>query len=134
MLEFSAMKKTIISTAKAPAPVGPYQQAVCANGLVFTAGQLPIDPKTGNLLTGPIEEQTRQVLENLKAIVEAAGSSLDQIVKTTVFLSDMNNFPKMNTVYAEYFKAETAPARSTVQVARLPKDAAVEIEAIATLC
>lgn len=127
------MQKRIISTDKAPAPVGPYQQAVCANQLVFTAGQIPIDPKTGTLLTGSIEEQTRQVLENLKAILEAAGTTLDQVVKTTVFLRDMNDFPKMNAVYAEYFQTAVAPARSTVQVARLPKDVAVEIEAIATL-
>lgn len=127
------MQKVIISTDKAPAPVGPYQQAVCANHLIFTAGQIPIDPKTGNLLTGPIGEQTRQVLENLKTILEAGGSSLDRVVKTTVFLKDMNDFPKMNAVYAEYFRAEIAPARSTVQVARLPKDVAVEIEAIATI-
>ena len=127
------MQKRIITTDKAPAPVGPYQQAVSTGQLVFTAGQIPIDPKTGALTTGPVEEQTRQVLENLKAILEAAGSSLDQVVKTTVFLRDMHDFPKMNAVYAEYFRAEIAPARSTVQVARLPKDVAVEIDAIASI-
>lgn len=127
------MQKQIITTQLAPAPVGPYQQAVRMGQLVFTAGQLPIDPKTGALVTGPIGAQTRQVLENLKAILEAAGSTLDQVVKTTVFLRDMNDFPEMNAVYALYFKEAIAPARSTVQVARLPKDAAIEIEAIATL-
>ena len=127
------MQKRIISSVKAPAPVGPYQQAVCTGHLVFTAGQIPIDPKTGALVTGSIEEQTRQVIENLKAILEEAGTTLDQVVKTTVFLKDMNDFPKMNAVYAEFFRAEIAPARSTVQVARLPKDVAVEIEAIASL-
>jgi 2-iminobutanoate/2-iminopropanoate deaminase len=127
------MQKQIITTQLAPAPVGPYQQAVRTGQLVFTAGQLPIDPKTGALVTGPIGAQTRQVLENLKAILEAAGSTLDQVVKTTVFLRDMNDFPEMNAVYALYFKEAIAPARSTVQVARLPKDAAIEIEAIATL-
>jgi len=127
------MNKKIITTAKAPAPVGPYQQAVCANQLVFTAGQIPIDPTTGLVITGSIEEQTRQVISNLKAILEAAGTTLDHVVKTTVFLRDMNDFPKMNAIYAEYFRADIAPARSTVQVTRLPKDVAVEIEAIATL-
>jgi 2-iminobutanoate/2-iminopropanoate deaminase len=127
------MQKQIITTQLAPAPVGPYQQAVRTGQLVFTAGQLPIDPKTGALVTGPIGAQTRQVLENLKAILEATGSTLDQVVKTTVFLRDMNDFPEMNAVYALYFKEAIAPARSTVQVARLPKDAAIEIEAIATL-
>jgi 2-iminobutanoate/2-iminopropanoate deaminase len=127
------MKKQIIHTAKAPAPVGPYQQAVRMGQFVFTAGQIPIDPHTGATITGSIESQTRQVIENLKAILEAAGSSLEQTVKTTIFLRDMNDFAKMNAVYADYFKADTAPARSTVQVARLPKDVAIEIEAIAVL-
>jgi len=125
------MIKTIITTNKAPAPVGPYNQAVRSGGFVFTAGQIPIDPKTGSLITGSIEEQTRCVIENLKALVDAAGSSLDRVVKTTVFLRDMNDFPRMNAIYADYFPAASAPARSTVQVARLPKDVAVEIEAVA---
>jgi len=126
------MQKQIITTAKAPAPVGPYQQAIVTGQLVFTSGQIPIDPKTGALVTGSIEDQTRQVIENLKAILEAAGSSLAQVVKTTVFLQDMNDFSKMNAVYAEYFKGDIAPARSAVQVARLPKEVSVEIEAIAS--
>jgi 2-iminobutanoate/2-iminopropanoate deaminase len=125
------MKKQIISTPNAPAPVGPYQQAVRTGNLVFTAGQIPLDPRTQSLVTGPVEDQTRCVLENLKAILEAAGTSLDRVVKTTVFLRDMNDFQAMNTVYATYFRTDIAPARSTVQVARLPKDVAVEIEAIA---
>ena len=125
------MKRQIITTNRAPAPVGPYQQAVRTGNLVFTAGQIPINPETNEVLTGSVEEQTRQVLENLKALLEAAGTSLDRAVKTTVFLRDMNDFPKMNSVYATDFTAATAPARSTIQVARLPRDVAVEIEAIA---
>lgn len=125
------MKKDIISTPGAPTPVGPYQQAVRIGNLVFTAGQIPLDPRTNQVVGLRIEDQTQRVLENLKAILEAAGSSLDRVVKTTVYLRDMNDFPAMNGVYAGYFQAGTAPARSTVQVARLPKDVAVEIEAIA---
>ena len=125
------MKKQIIITDLAPAPVGPYNQAVRTGNLVFTAGQIPIAPKTNALLSGPVEDQTRRVIENLRAVLEEAGTSLDRVVKTTVFLRDMNDFPQMNSVYAEYFRADIAPARSTVQVARLPKDVAVEIEAIA---
>ncbi|MEI6563042.1 MAG: RidA family protein [bacterium] len=127
------MKKQIITTDKAPTPVGPYHQAVRTGNLIFTAGQIPIDPKTGAVNNGSVEDQTRQVLANLQALLEAAGTSLDQVIKTTVFLRDMNDFPKMNAVYAEYFRADAAPARSTVQVARLPKDVAVEIEAIAAV-
>jgi len=125
------MNKHIISTTLAPAPVGPYQQAVRTGNLVFTAGQIPLDPLTNTLVTGSIEDQTRCVLENLKAILEAAGTSLDRVVKTTVFLRDMNDFQAMNTVYSRYFRTDIAPARSTVQVARLPRDVAVEIEAVA---
>ena len=125
------MNRQIISTQKAPAPVGPYQQAVRSGNLVFTAGQIPIDPQTNQLVTGGIEDQTERVIQNLKAILEAAGTSLERVVKTTVYLRDMNDFPAMNTIYADFFHAGTAPARSTVQVARLPKDVAVEIEAIA---
>jgi len=125
------MNKHIIRTDLAPAPIGPYQQAIKAGNLVFTSGQIPISPQTGEVDAGGIEDQTRRVIDNLKAVLEAAGSSLDQVVKTTVFLRDMDDFPAMNKVYATYFKAESAPARSTVQVARLPRNVAVEIEAVA---
>jgi len=123
------MKKQV-QTDKAPKAIGPYSQGIIANGFVFCSGQIPIDPATGDLNTGTIEEQTRQVLKNLAAVLEAAGSSLDEAVKTTVFLQDMNDFAKMNAVYAEFFKAPN-PARAAVQVARLPRDVKVEIEAIA---
>ncbi|MEI8352030.1 MAG: RidA family protein [bacterium] len=125
------MNKLIIRTDLAPAPIGPYQQAIKAGNLVFTSGQIPISPQTGEVDAGGIEDQTRRVIDNLKAVLEAAGSSLDQVVKTTVFLRDMDDFPAMNKVYARYFQTETAPARSTVQVARLPRNVAVEIEAVA---
>lgn len=124
------MKKEI-KTEKAPKAIGPYSQAIEANGFVFASGQIAIDPATGELSTGDIEEQTRLVLNNLKAVLEAAGSSFDNVVKCTVFLQDMNDFSKMNTVYGEFFKPPY-PARAAVQVARLPKDVKVEIEAIAT--
>lgn len=123
--------RNIIHTHQAPEPVGPYSQAIETNGLIFTAGQIPLDPKTGELVAGDICLQTRQVMENLKAVLEAAGSSLDQAVKLTLFLKDMNDFPVINAVYADYFDEATAPARSTVEVAQLPKDVAIEIEAIA---
>ncbi|MFL0247977.1 RidA family protein [Candidatus Clostridium stratigraminis] len=123
------MNKKIISTEKAPAAIGPYSQGIKAGSLIFTSGQLPLNPVTG-VMPDSIEEQTRQSLENVKAVIEAEGLSLCNVVKTTVFLSDMNNFVKMNDVYKEYFK-ENAPSRSAVQVARLPKDALVEIEAMA---
>ncbi|MGP1576327.1 MAG: RidA family protein [Treponema sp.] len=123
--------KQIIKTEKAPAAIGPYSQGTAANGLVFTSGQLPIDPVTGAFVPGGIGEQTRQSLLNLKAVLEAGGSSLAQVLKTTVFLSDMNNFGEMNNVYSEIFGTENHPSRSAVQVARLPKDALVEIEAVA---
>lgn len=123
------MKKQVL-TDKAPKAIGPYSQGIIANGFVFCSGQIPIDPATGELNTGPIEEQTRQVLKNVSAVLEAAGSSLDEAVKVTVFLQDMNDFGKMNAVYAEFFKAPN-PARAAVQVARLPRDVKVEIEAIA---
>lgn len=125
------MEKQILFTDKAPTPIGPYQQAVKAGDFIFTAGQIPIDPRSGAVVCGDVEAQTRCVLENLKAILEAAGSSLGRVVKTTVFLQNMDDFPAMNRVYAEYFAAAHAPARSTVQVARLPKNVAVEIEAVA---
>ena len=124
--------KQIISTEHAPAAIGPYVQAVKTEGMVFTSGQLPIDPATGAFPEG-IEAQTRQSLQNVKAILAEAGIGMDRIIKTTVFLSDMNNFAAMNGVYAEFFGEVGCPARSAVVVARLPKDALVEIEAIAVL-
>lgn len=122
--------KKIVNTDKAPAAIGPYAQAVEIDGLVFTSGQLPIDPATGAFPAG-IAEQTRQSLTNVKSILAQAGLSMDQVIKTTVFLSDMNNFGAMNEVYATFFNEGNYPARSAVEVARLPKDALVEIEAIA---
>ena len=124
--------KTIISTSQAPAAIGPYAQAVKANGFVITSGQLPIDPAAGTFPEG-IQAQTRQSLTNVKAILEEAGLTMDAVLKTTVFLSDMNNFGAMNEVYASFFTEGCFPARSAVEVARLPKDALVEIEVIAAL-
>jgi 2-iminobutanoate/2-iminopropanoate deaminase len=123
--------KQIVRTSNAPAAIGPYSQAVKAGGLVFASGQIPIDPQTGEYVPGGIAEQTEQVLRNLKAVLKAAGSSLDQVVKTTVFLADMNDFAAMNEVYGRYFSEDAPPARATVQAARLPRDARVEIEVIA---
>ena len=123
------MKKQI-QTDKAPQAIGPYSQGMIAGGFIFCSGQIPIDPRTGALVEGGIEEQTRQVLKNLSAVLEAAGSSLDDAVKCTVFLQDMNDFQAMNKVYAEFFKPP-APARAAVQVARLPRDVKIEIECIA---
>lgn len=125
------MKKTIIQTDKAPAPIGPYNQAIKIDGLVYTSGQIPLDLATGQIVEGGIKAQTETVLNYVKAILEEAGSSLDKVIKTTVFLQDMAEFPEMNGVYASFFKEDTAPARSTVQVAALPKGVAVEIEVIA---
>ena len=125
------MNKQPISTPKAPAAIGAYSQGVRLGNLVFISGQLPLDPETGDLVTS-IKDATKQCLENLKAILEAAGSSMDGIVKTTVFLRDMNDFAAMNEVYVTYFP-KNPPARAAVQVARLPKDAIVEIEAIAAV-
>lgn len=121
--------KEIISTGKGPKAIGPYSQAIKASGFVFTAGQVAFDPATGQLIEGDVARQTARVLENLKAIVEAAGSSLDRAVKATVFLKDMNDFAAMNEVYARYFPA-SPPARSTVEAARLPRDVRVEIDLI----
>lgn len=123
------MSKKIISTEKAPAAIGPYSQGISIGNMVYTSGQIPLNPETGEMAEG-IEAQTRQSLENVKAILEAAGLGMDKVVKTTVFLSDMNNFAKMNEVYKEYF-ITNYPSRSAVEVARLPKDALIEIEAIA---
>ena len=124
------MSREIIATDRAPAAVGPYSQGVRVDGLVFTAGQIPLDPATGQLVEGGIEAQTRQSLANLQAILEAAGSSLADVVKVTVFLIDMTEFKAMNGVYAEFFP-DSPPARSAVQVGALPLGARVEIEAIA---
>jgi 2-iminobutanoate/2-iminopropanoate deaminase len=124
------MKKKQVQTDKAPKAIGPYSQGVIANGFVFCSGQIPVDPATSELNTGSIEDQARQVLKNVGAVLEAAGSSYDDVVKCTVFLQDMNDFAKMNAVYAEFFKTPY-PARAAVQVARLPRDVKVEIEAIA---
>jgi 2-iminobutanoate/2-iminopropanoate deaminase len=119
-----------IQTENAPAAIGPYSQAIKAGGFVFASGQIPIDPQTGQFVAGGIAEQTRQVLKNLGAVLEAAGSSLDQVVKTTVFLADMKEFSGMNEVYATFFSSPP-PARATVAAAGLPRDARVEIEAVA---
>ena len=123
------MKKDI-STTKAPAAIGPYSQAIRVGNLVYTSGQIPIDPATGNFVEGGIKEQTRQSLTNIKAILEEAGLSMADVVKTTVFMADMNDFADMNSVYAEFF-AEPYPARSAVAVKTLPKGALVEIEVVA---
>jgi len=122
--------KTIVFTPNAPRAIGPYSQAVRADGLVFTAGQIGLDPSTMEMVAGGVEEQTRQVLTNLKSVLEAAGSSLGRVVKTTVFLTDMANFAAMNAIYAEFYPDEP-PARSAVAAAGLPKGALVEIEAVA---
>lgn len=124
--------KQVIHTDKAPAAIGPYSQAIQIDQLLFTSGQVPIDPETGAIVEGGIQEQARQSLNNIKAILNAAGTNMGAVVKTTVFLQDMNDFAAMNEVYAQFFQ-EPYPARSAVQVGRLPKDALVEIEAIAQL-
>jgi 2-iminobutanoate/2-iminopropanoate deaminase len=124
------MRKQEVKTDKAPQAIGPYSQGIIANGFIFVSGQIPIDPATGELNKGTIEEQTRQVLRNLGAVLEAAGSSLDQVIKATVFLQDMNDFSLMNKVYAEFFKPPY-PARAALQVARLPRDVKIEIEVVA---
>ncbi|MGH7809146.1 MAG: RidA family protein [Candidatus Binatia bacterium] len=126
------MNKLTVATDKAPQAIGPYEQAIKIGEFVYTAGQIPIDPKTGNLVSGGIKEQTVQVLENLKAVLEAGGSSLDRVVKATVFLKNIADFAAMNEIYAEYF-GQSKPARSTVAVADLPRGALVEIDLIATL-
>jgi 2-iminobutanoate/2-iminopropanoate deaminase len=121
-----------VQTDQAPAAIGPYSQAMIANGLVFTAGQIPLDPATMQVVEGDIAEQTERVMKNVAAVLQAAGADLSTVVKTTVFLRDMNDFAAMNEVYGRHF-GEHKPARSTVQVARLPRDVAVEIEAIAVV-
>ncbi|NOH03835.1 MAG: RidA family protein [Chloroflexi bacterium] len=124
------MNKRVIQTEKAPKAIGPYSQAIHTGSMIYTAGQVALDPATMELVSDGVEEQTRQVIANLRNVLEAAGSSLNHVVKTTVFLKDMNDFAKMNAVYAEAF-GENPPARSTVAVAGLPKGALVEIEAVA---
>ncbi len=124
--------KQIIKTDEAPAPVGPYNQAIISGNFVFVAGQIALDPATGQLLEKDVKTQTQQMMKNMEAVLKAAGSELAKVVKTTIFLDDMNNFAAMNEVYGQFFK-ENAPARSAIEVARLPKDAMVEIECIATL-
>jgi 2-iminobutanoate/2-iminopropanoate deaminase len=124
--------RDIVLTDRGPKPIGPYSQAVRVNGFLFVSGQIAIDPKTGEMAGADVATQTERTLENVKGILEAAGSNLHHVVKTTVFLKDMNEFTAMNEVYARFF-GTAPPARSTVQVARLPKDASVEIEVIATI-
>ena len=123
--------KTVISTTNAPAAIGPYSQAIRSGNLLFISGQIPIDPESGQLIKGDVEEQAERVLKNVKAILEAAGMRLEDVVKTTLYLKDLRNFEKVNNIYKRYF-VSSPPARSTVEVSRLPKDAEVEIEAIAT--
>jgi 2-iminobutanoate/2-iminopropanoate deaminase len=127
------MSKAAVSTDKAPSAIGPYSQGIRAGNLVFTAGQIALDPATGQVVAPGIQEQTTRVLENLKAILEQAGSSLDRVVKATVFLKDFNDFAAMNSVYGAYLAPDgvTPPARTTVEVSRLPKDVLVEIDLIA---
>ena len=124
--------KTIISTPKAPAAIGPYSQAVLVNGMLFTSGVIPIDPETNTLVEGDVTVQARQAIGNLKNLIEASGSSMDKVGKTTVFIKDMNDFGKINDIYKDFFTSDF-PARSCVEVARLPKDVLIEIEAIATV-
>ena len=125
-----AYMKEIISTDKAPAAIGPYSQAICVGDMIYTSGMIPINPTDGTLCTGTIEEQADRAISNLKALIEESGSSLDKVVKTTVFIKNMDDFAKVNEVYARYFTSNY-PARSCVEVARLPKDVLIEIEAIA---
>jgi 2-iminobutanoate/2-iminopropanoate deaminase len=128
----NGVMREAVTTSEAPAAIGPYSQAIKAGNLLFLSGQIPIDPTTGNLVEGGIEPQTRQVFQNIAAILRAAGASFDNVVSAGVFLADMNDFAKMNAIYAEYFSSP-APARATVQVARLPKDSLVEIQVIAAI-
>jgi len=124
------MAKEVVATKQAPAAIGPYSQAIKANGFVFTAGQIALDPASGNIVEGDVRQQTERVCQNLKAILEAAGTSFDKVVKTTVFLKNMSDFAAMNEVYGKYF-TQPAPARSTVEVAALPKNVLVEIDVVA---
>jgi 2-iminobutanoate/2-iminopropanoate deaminase len=124
------MEKKVVFTEKAPKPIGPYSQAIIAGNLIFTAGQIPIDPATNQVVQGDIKEQTRRVLENLRAILESVGATFDDIVKVTIYMKDLNEFSAMNEVYSEYFK-NSPPARTTVEVSRLPRDVKIEIDLIA---
>jgi len=126
------MSKRVVFTEKAPKPIGPYSQAVIANGFLFGSGQIPIDPEAGEVVKGGIEEQTRRVLENIKAVLEAAGCTLEDVVSVTVFLSDLNDFQAFNKVYGEYFK-DSPPARTTVEVSRLPKGVKLEVNFVAVV-
>ncbi len=125
--------KKIIYSDQAPAPVGPYSQAVAANGMLYVSGQIALDPNSGAILLGDIQKETHQVMRNLKAVLEAAGASLEDVVKCTIFMADMKDYNAINQVYAEYFAEDNAPAREAVEVARLPKDVNVEISCIAVL-
>ena len=125
--------KKIILTENAPAPIGPYNQAVLKGNTLYTSGQIAINPKTGELVTATIEDETKQVMENMKAVLEAAGMTFENVVKTTIFIINMNDFGAINTVYGSYFNEKTAPARETVQVACLPKNLNIEISMIAIL-
>lgn len=125
------MMKKIIKTDKAPAPIGPYNQAVLTGNMLYISGQIALNPETNELETGELEEETTRVMQNLKAILAEAGMNFENVIKTSIFISDMNNFAKINEVYGSYFNAETAPARETVEVANLPKFVNVEISAIA---
>ncbi|MEO0731224.1 MAG: Rid family detoxifying hydrolase [Bacteroidota bacterium] len=127
------MPRTIINTNQAPAPVGPYNQAILHNGVLYVSGQIALDPTTGELLTGDIETETRRVLDNLGAILTEAGTSFSNVIKCSVFVSDIENFGRINAVYAEYFDPATAPARALVEVANLPKYVNVEISCIAAV-
>lgn len=125
--------KRVVLTPGAPAPVGPYSQAIVAGGFVFASGQIPLDPANGKLVDGEFEAQVERVLDNLRAVLEAAGASLDAVVRTNVFLTDLSLFPRMNAVYGRYFTADPKPARSTIGVAALPLGSRIEIEAVAVL-
>lgn len=127
------MSRTVIHTEQAPAPVGPYSQAIAVGSFLFVSGQIPLDAKTGAIVSEDISEQTEQAIANLVAILQAAGASIADVVKTTVFLADLNDFNAMNAVYARWFDEAIAPARACVEVARLPKDVRVEIDCIAVL-
>lgn len=125
--------KKIIFTDKAPAPIGPYSQAVLSGNTLYTSGQIALHPQTGELVTGDIETETKQVMENMKAVLDAAGMTFENVIKSTIFISNMDDFAKINGVYGAYFNEKTAPARETVQVAKLPKNVNVEISMIAVL-